>query len=75
METTTTEKEHLAWAKERALELLNQGDLQQAFLSMMSDLRKHPKTEDHPMLKLGPQLLEGHHLDTAIAMRKFIEGF
>ena len=75
METTTTEKEHVAWAKERALEILAEGDVRGAFISMMSDLRKHPRTQDHPMLKLGPQLLEGHHLDTSIAMRKFIEGF
>jgi len=72
---TTTEKEHLAWAKERALELLGEGKVQEAFTSMMSDLRKHDATQGHPMLKLGPQLLEGHHLDTSIAMRKFIEGF
>lgn len=72
---TLTEKQHIAWAKERALELLGEGKVQEAFTSMMSDLRKHDETRDHPMLKLGPQLLEAHHLDTSIAMRKFIEGF
>jgi len=71
-----TQTEHLAWAKERALELLGEEDgVRKAFTSMVSDLRKHSETSDHPMLKLGPQLLEKGHLDSAIAMRKFIEGF
>lgn len=71
----TTEKEHLAWAKERALELVAKGDLRQAFVSLLSDLRKHPGTKDHSMLTLGPQLFDGGHLKTPIAMQKFIEGF
>lgn len=70
-----TEKEHLAWAKQRALELLDQGDRRKAFLSLLSDLRKHDGTKDHPMLTLGPQLFDGGHLDSSIEMRKFIEGF
>lgn len=70
-----TEKEHLAWVKQRALELLGQGDARKAFISLLSDLRKHPATKDHPMLTLGPQLFDGGHLDSPIEMRKFIEGF
>lgn len=73
--STMTVKEHLDWMKKRALDLLDQGDLRQAFMSVMSDLGKHEGTRDHPMIKLGAQMLEGHHLDTSIAMRKFIEGF
>jgi hypothetical protein len=70
-----TVKEHLEWAKGRALELLGQGDLRQAFMSMISDLGKHPGTADHPMIRLGTELLSGGHLDSSIEMRKFIEGF
>lgn len=70
-----TEKEHLAWAKKRALELMDQGDPRKAFLSLLSDLRKHEHTKTHPMLTLGPQLFDGGHLDSPVEMRKFIEGF
>jgi len=71
----STEKEHLAWAKDRALELLSEGDGRKAFVSLLSDLRKHEGTKNHPMLTLGPQLFDGGHLDSPIQMRKFIEGF
>jgi len=72
---TLTEKQHLEWAKDRALELLNKGDLDQAFMSMISDLGKHPQTKGHPMIRLGTDLYLGKHLDSPIEMRKFIEGF
>jgi hypothetical protein len=72
---TVTLNEHLTWAKERALELLGQGDLQQAFMSMISDLGKHPGTKGHPMIRLGTDLYLGKHLDSSIEIRKFIEGF
>ena len=39
-----TRQEHLDWCKKRALEYLNQGDLQQAVASMISDLTKHEET-------------------------------
>lgn len=73
--STMTEREHLEWMKGRALDLLNQGDLRQAFMSVISDLAKHDGTRNHPMIKLGTQLFDAGHLDTSIAMRKFIEGF
>ena len=44
---TTTRKEHMYWCKQRALDLLNDGYLAGAVASMLSDLRKHAKT-DHP---------------------------
>ena len=75
METTITRAEHLAWCKQRALELVDAGDLNGAFASMGSDLRKHPETENHPAIELGFMLLLGGHLSTAADMRKFIEGF
>ena len=36
-----TRDEHLKWCKDRALEYVNEGDLQNAVASMISDLRKH----------------------------------
>ena len=36
-----TRAEHLRWAKDRALEYVEAGDLDQAFASLASDLGKH----------------------------------
>ena len=71
----TERSEHLDWCKRRALEYLDQGDVQQAFSSMTSDLRKHPETENHIAILLGAQMLLSGHLESPIAMRKYIEGF
>jgi hypothetical protein len=67
--------EHLAWAKERALEYVDAGELQQAYTSMASDLSKHPDTAGHAGIELGMMLLMSGHLGTAREMREFIEGF
>lgn len=76
METTITRAEHLAWCKQRALEILDQiGDTTEAFASMGSDLNKHPETENHSAINLGFMLMIGGHLSTVTEMRKFIEGF
>jgi len=40
-------QEHMAWAKRRALEYVDTGDVKNAFASMASDLGKHPETEGH----------------------------
>lgn len=67
--------EHLKWCKERALEYVDHGDLTNAFMSMLSDLNKHPETANH----IGIQLGMGQHiagmLGTEKAMRDFIRGF
>lgn len=67
--------EHLAWCKKRALEYVDSGDLQGAFSSMASNLRKHPETEDHSGISLGLGMMMGGHLKTADKMREFINGF
>ena len=67
--------EHLAWCKQRALEYVDAGDIQQAFTSMASDLNKHPGTEGHSGIKLGMMMLMGGHLSKPAEMRSFIEGF
>lgn len=41
-----TRQEHLAWAKKRALEYVDRGELQLALDSLISDLGKHPETHD-----------------------------
>lgn len=40
----TTRAEHIKWAKDRAIELLEAGDWQEAITSMLSDLSKHEET-------------------------------
>lgn len=39
-----TRAEHMAWAKQRALEYVERGELSSAIASMISDLGKHPET-------------------------------
>ena len=73
--STMTVREHLEWMKKRALDLLDQGNLQSAFLSVVSDLGKHGGTRGHPMIRLGAELFQAGHLDTSVEMRKFIEEF
>ncbi len=70
-----TRAEHLAWCKQRALEYVEAGDLQGAFASMGSDLRKHPDTADHDAQMLGMMLMMNGHLDTQAKMRDWITGF
>lgn len=70
-----TRAEHLDWAKKRALEYLDAGDIRNAYGSMISDLRKHPELEDHLAIELSLMLLLGGHLSTDFQMRNWIEGF
>lgn len=68
-----TRQEHLDWAKRRALEYVDQGELQDAISSMMSDLGKHDELRDHPGIVLG--LVELIFGLTPERTRYFIEGF
>lgn len=70
-----TRAEHLAWAKGRALEYVDQGDLVNASASMASDLRKHPELADHAGVELMMMQMVAGMLDTPAKMRHFIEGF
>lgn len=74
-ETTTSRAEHLAWCKQRALEYCDREDPQQAAMSMLSDMSKHPETESHIALDLMTQMMLGGFLNSTAEMRKFIEGF
>lgn len=69
-----TRKEHLDWCKQRALEYCNMHDMENAFISFMSDLAKHKATAGHPAIRLGMLLQMKGYLQTIGAMQEFIEG-
>lgn len=68
-------QEHLQWCKDRALEYVNQNDINQAFASFQSDMTKHPETNGHMALEMGTMLLLGGHLSTTKQMSDWITGF
>lgn len=71
---TRSRDEHLAWAKQRALEYLTKGDITNAIASMGSDLMKHEelKTISMAMMPVALSYAMNHDLDGA---RRWIEGF
>ena len=69
-----TAQDHLAWAKGRALEYVDQGNVPDALASIGSDLRKHPDTAGHGGLELMGMLMLAGHLQTPAQAREFIEG-
>ena len=68
-------QDHLDWCKKQALEYFDQGDVQNAVASMMSDMTKHEETapamKSPALIALGLQATMG---DIGEA-RRFIEGF
>ena len=70
-----TAKEHLAWSKERTRPYLDRDQPTQAWASMVSDLRAHPATKDHPAIMLGFMLAMSGHLQTTEQVRDFVDGF
>lgn len=56
-ENKMTRAEHLAWAKQRALEYVDMGDISGALASMMSDLGKHPELANHAAIELTGMLM------------------
>lgn len=69
-----TRDEHLAWAKKRALEYLDAGDVVQAVTSMGSDLDKHPELRANPSLMAYAILfLLPNHDERGV--REWVEGF
>ena len=73
--TTTTRAEHLALCKERALKELSAGTPENALISMMSDLTKHPETDNHAALMLTTMMMLGGQLKTHSEAKRHIEGF
>ena len=72
---TGSRAQHLQWCKNRALEYVDRGDLDQAWASMCSDLDKHPETKDHSAMRFGMVLVMIGQLSTPQKMREFILGF
>lgn len=69
-----TRAEHLQWAKSRALEYLEAGNLTDAWASFVSDLGKHPETAAHRAIELGMLEMMIGGLNTADKLRHHIEG-
>lgn len=67
--------EHLQWAKDRALEYVDMGDMVQAITSMLSDLSKHEELVGHAAIELTGMLMIAGHLKDVDKVRKHIEGF
>lgn len=68
--------EHLEWAKKRALEYLDAGDLNNAYTSMMSDLHKHPDLEKHVGIEIGVGFLFCNGwIQNREEVRRWIVGF
>ena len=70
-----TRDEHLSWCKKRALEYIDQGDPLNGLTSMMSDMRKHEETKDHPGIPLCVQLMMFGYYEDIIQVRSLIKGF
>ncbi len=70
-----TRAEHLQWCKDRAIEYINNGDKDQAWASMVSDLGKHRETVGHMAIGLGTMMLMSGQLSTLPTMQDFILGF
>jgi hypothetical protein len=67
--------EHLAWCKQRALEYVDTGELENAVASMGSDLTKHEETQNPAndgLLMIGMM----YAVDRDVAgVRRWVEGF
>jgi hypothetical protein len=70
-----TRDEHLEWAKQRALEYCERGDVVNAWASMVSDLSKHEELQNHAAIRMGMMMLLSGNLSTVREMRQFIKGF
>lgn len=67
--------EHLAWCKQRAIEILDTGDHMGAWASMVSDMSKHEETDNHIAIELGMLQVFSGLLNSDTEMRHFINGF
>jgi hypothetical protein len=70
-----TREEHLEWCKQRAREYLDAGDLENAVVSMGSDLSKHPETNvaTNGVLMMVAMLYLTDR--DATGVRRWVEGF
>jgi len=68
-------QEHLQWCKDRALEYVDNNDPDQAVASMMSDIGKHPETDNQAVKSMSIGLLMIGKLSTTNQVRTWINGF
>lgn len=74
--STMARAEHLTWCKDRALALVDSGDLDGAVGSMISDMRKHAETDMGFAGVLIGSIAIGHvQLGDTEAVRGWIVGF
>jgi len=66
--------EHLQWAKNRAFEYIDAGDVSTGWTSFVSDLSKHAELAGHTAIELGMLQILGGLLSTPAQMREFIDG-
>lgn len=72
----TTREEHLAWCKQRALEILDQGDLAGACASMLSNVGKWDGGQLYDQVELAVMSKDAAMFcQTQADMRNWIEGF
>jgi hypothetical protein len=69
-----TRAEHVAWAKQRALEYVEQGDFAQAIASIVTDYNNHEETSHSSALIGIIGIGEVAAGADAERMRRFIEG-
>lgn len=70
-----TREEHLAWAKQRALECVDRGDLANAVASMASDLNKHEAFQGHAYQTLAALGISYVMSNDTAGVRHWMEGF
>jgi hypothetical protein len=68
-----TRADHVRWCKQRALAILDSGDVREALTSMLSDLGKHDETRGLAAT-IGLLYLQAFMQNSASAARTFIEG-
>lgn len=67
-------EEHLQWCKDRALEYWRAGDLQNAYVSMLSDLNKHDETKGFNQFLLALGIIYVNNYDNE-GVHRWITGF
>jgi len=74
-ENLVSREEHLEWAKKRANEYIDKGELMNAINSFYSDMSKKPETKDHKFLKIGRKIILSGGLKSQKEVKEFIDGF
>ena len=75
--STETPEAFTQWAKKRATDLLQKGELREAINSMVLDLSKDPtrnEEQKNMIILMGMELLKDPQLDAKM-VRDFLEGF